>query len=189
MSLAEVKEYLCTVDPKLRILFEAVELDLESLYRPPYVALIGAVVGQRIRYTEAKKIRGQIFQCLGTNFTPQDLLNLPERDRRKIGCNWELLDRVSREIVTRHGDSDSEGCLTIADIRQLQDVPGIGPWTIENTLVTSFLDWDIFPEGDKFLESRIRKLYGQMTRSEIRSVTERWSPYRTLVTWYLWRWF
>jgi 3-methyladenine DNA glycosylase/8-oxoguanine DNA glycosylase len=43
--------------------------------------------------------------------------------------------------------------------KQLRCVKGIGSWTIETTILTSFLDWDIFPSGDLFIRKKIQKLY------------------------------
>jgi 3-methyladenine DNA glycosylase/8-oxoguanine DNA glycosylase len=71
-------------------------------------------------------------------------------------------------------------------------VTGIGDWTIDNALLISFQDEDIFPVGDYFLRKRIQKLNGLSkipTMKETDNLTKRYAPCRSLFTLYLWRWF
>jgi 3-methyladenine DNA glycosylase/8-oxoguanine DNA glycosylase len=65
----QIKEYLVRVDPMLQILFNAVPtVDFNSIIKPVYVALIGAILGQKISYKAAKALRGKLYIRCGTNF-------------------------------------------------------------------------------------------------------------------------
>src|SRR5437016_4358076 len=72
-------------------------------------------------------------------------------------------------------------------IRSLINVTGIGSWTIDTTLLTSLMHWDIFPLNDKFLQARMVRLYGK--NCDIKAISDKWSPYRSVITWNFWRWF
>jgi DNA-3-methyladenine glycosylase II len=49
---------------------------------------------------------------------------------------------------------------------------------------------DIFSPGDVGLRRGIMKLYGMQdkpTETDMLVIAEKWSPYRTVASWYLWR--
>jgi len=64
-------------------------------------------------------------------------------------------------------------------IRELVLVKGIGRWTAEMFLMFSLARPDIFPVDDL----GIRKA---MARLRLKN-SDRWKPYRTAASWYLWR--
>ena len=47
-------------------------------------------------------------------------------------------------------------------------------------------DLNIFPEGDLALINAIKKEYKVKTLDEISNIAEKWSPYKTIATLYLW---
>ena len=67
---------------------------------------------------------------------------------------------------------------------------GIGPWTVDMILIFNLLRPDVLPLGDVGIVRMIEKLYAngrQMNDAELLQVSEKWSPYRTVASWYLWR--
>jgi 3-methyladenine DNA glycosylase/8-oxoguanine DNA glycosylase len=54
-------------------------------------------------------------------------------------------------------------------------------------IINMFEKLDLFPMNDKFLQVRMKRLYG--ANCNISDISARWEPYRSVVTWYLWRWF
>ena len=49
---------------------------------------------------------------------------------------------------------------------------------------------DILPIGDVGLKKAIEANYGEgksLTKEEMENIAQRWQPYRTVATWYLWR--
>lgn len=177
--LTEVKQYLISVDPRLKPIFDTVNFQLHTVRKEPYVALVGAIIGQKITYTAAKELRGHLYKRFGDNFTP---ITLIKSDLFFLGTDRErIIKSVTQYIIDNNIDLNTE-----VGLRTLLIVPGIGPWTIETTLLTSFLNWDIFPLGDKFLKVRMKRLYGDANMEQI---SQKWAPFRSIVTWYLWRWF
>lgn len=182
-ELRTVKEFVLSQDPILQRVFDTVDASgfkLHEVLKQPYPALIGAIIGQKIRYTAAKQLRSQLYSQYGTNFTPQMLY------RR----NLSFLGNVPATIIANVTDYIIRNAVNIsteAGLWSLTAVPGIGNWTIETTILTCLMNWNIFPTGDKFIKARMVRLYGKdYNEAEIIS---RWNPYKSLVTWYLWRWF
>ncbi len=186
-----IHNYLISVDPSLQIVFTQVGIDsFDGLPKPPYVALIGAVIGQIIRYTQAKSVRSNLYRLCGSNFDTHTIASLSRDQWREIGLTSDKLNiiyKLNNYIVDNNIELN-----TVEDIQKLKRVEGIGDWTIETTILTSFLDWDTFPSGDLFVRKKIKKLYNLPkipTIKQVKDISERWLPYRSIVTWYLWRWF
>lgn len=182
-QLTKVKSYLIGIDPVLQQVFievDRTEFQLHTIVKKPYTALIAAIIGQKISYKIAKQLRGCLYTHYGTDFTPlqisrADLSFLPTASVTII-CN------VTQYIL----DNDIK-LISEADIQLLSKVSGIGSWTIDTTLLTCLMSWNLFPLGDKFLQARMKRLYG--VNCNIATISERWAPYKSIVTWYLWRWF
>lgn len=173
----------------IRLYQEVGNLDWNILIKTPYVALIGAILGQRIKYTTAKQLRSNLYHKIGTNFSIKDINNLSYEDM--IDMNFskrqiQTIINVNNYLITNNFKLNKE------NIEHLIIVDGIGTWTIKTTLLTSFLDLDIFPENDYFIQKRLQKLLGlakKPSAKESLEISKRWKPFRTWVTWYLWRWF
>jgi DNA-3-methyladenine glycosylase II len=77
-----------------------------------------------------------------------------------------------------------------AIIEQLIEVRGIGRWTVEMLLIFKLGRLDVLPVGDFGVRNGFRIAYGRRTSPTPRALLrygERWKPYRTVASWYLWR--
>ena len=77
-----------------------------------------------------------------------------------------------------------------AVISALTAVSGIGTWTAEVFLIFQLQRVDVFPAADLALLTAIQRLYRKRTRPTppvARRFAERWRPYRSIASWYLWR--
>lgn len=182
-QLTKVKEYLVSIDPVLQQVFTEVDatgFQLHTVVKKPYTALIAAVIGQKITYKLAKQLRGQLYTRYGTDFTPQQIV---KADLSFLGATpVTIIRNVTQHIVDNNIELNTE-----TDIQSLSKVSGVGSWTIDTTLLTCLMNWNLFPLGDKFLQARMKRLYG--ANCNMSSISDRWAPYKSVVTWYLWRWF
>ena len=67
---------------------------------------------------------------------------------------------------------------------------GVGMWTAEMILIFALLRPDVFPIDDIGVVRAMEGLYndgGEMSTEELVGRAERWRPWRTVATWYLWR--
>ena len=176
-----IKQHLINIDPKLSVIFGSVDINLYDIIKTPYTALLGAIIGQKISYQTAKSLRSKLYSQFGTNIQPNEIIN---SNLSFLGASAIIIHEVTRYILNNNVNLETE-----EGIRSLINVKGIGIWTIETTLLTCMKNWDIFPLDDKFLQVRMKRLYGVNTRFEMEYISSKWSPYRSLVTWHLWRWF
>ena len=73
---------------------------------------------------------------------------------------------------------------------ELVQIKGIGKWTIEMFAIFYLLEPDIFPVKDLGLIRAINNLYSKdkpLSAEEIIALAEKWRPYRTAATFFLWR--
>ena len=67
-------------------------------------------------------------------------------------------------------------------------VPGLGIWSAEMFLIFSVGRADIFSIGDLALRNGVQRVIGrELKRAEIEAIAQRWSPYRSIASLYLWK--
>jgi DNA-3-methyladenine glycosylase II len=129
--------------------------------------------------------------------TPEEVLKLTKRQLRKAGLSGakilamrDLAQKTMAGIVPTH-----EQALKLSDeelIERLDSVRGIGRWTVEMFLIFRLGRPDVLPIHDLGVQKGWSVAYGKkhMPRpKELLKFGERWRPYRTVASWYMWRAF
>jgi DNA-3-methyladenine glycosylase II len=73
-------------------------------------------------------------------------------------------------------------------IAALTAVPGIGPWTAQGALVLALKRQDVVLPGDLALRKAVRRAYELdhlPSQAEMLDIAEKWRPYRSVATSYL----
>jgi len=159
----------------------------------PFLTLARAIVGQQISVKAAQSVWDRVVACAG-EVTPGKILSKQRSELRACG----LSDRKTEYIadlaqhfadgsihVHRWGEMSDEDI-----IAELVQVRGIGRWTAEMFLIFNLLRPDVFPLDDLGLQKGIRVAYfrnRKVALSTLRKLGERWRPWRSVATWYLWR--
>lgn len=159
-----------------------------------FATVVGSVLGQRVRFARARMLRGKLYTQLGTDdFCPQQIRALGVDGLRALGVG-----KKRSETVVRLANFVVDGDLrlsTAADARALTQVEGVGEWTVRcAALVHSLHDDDAnFDDtllvSDLIIRRGIKSLYGVTAKKEIAALAQTWSPWRGVVTWYLWKEF
>jgi DNA-3-methyladenine glycosylase II len=77
-----------------------------------------------------------------------------------------------------------------AIVQALIPIKGIGRWTVEMFLIFCLNRTDVYPIDDLGVRKGIQKAHGlaeMPEKAHMIEVGEKWRPYRTVATWYLWR--
>ncbi len=108
-------------------------------------------------------------------------VGLSQRKAETIVTAAEVID--DEELTkARLADADTDRIR-----EELTSIPGVGPWTVDMVLIFVFDRPDVFPLGDLGIRRRTRQfIEGDPTRAELRQFAERWAPYRTTASLYLW---
>jgi DNA-3-methyladenine glycosylase II len=75
-------------------------------------------------------------------------------------------------------------------VKRLDSVRGIGPWTVEMFLIFRLGRPDVLPIHDYGVQKGFAITYGKKKipkPRELGEFGERWRPYRTVASWYMWR--
>ncbi|GGP19802.1 DNA-3-methyladenine glycosylase family protein [Silvimonas iriomotensis] len=156
--------------------------------------LARSIVGQQISVKAAESVWNRFLGALGGELSSAAVLALQTTQLRECGLSGrkvEYLQDLSRHHIagrldmTVWQDWDDE-----AVIKELIAIRGIGRWTAEMFLMFSMLRPNILPLDDIGVVNAIARLYNQgerMPPKAMRELAERWQPWRSVATWYLWR--
>ena len=159
-----------------------------------FADLARAIVAQQLSAKAADTIWKRVQALLGGEITAGKLLSVPDVDIRQAGVSSnkiKYMKNIARAVADKTLDFDNiRNCGDDEIIRQLTAIKGVGRWTAEMFLIFSLAREDIFSFGDGGLTSAINKLYGDgipLTKDEIKTITDKWQPYRSIASLYLWR--
>jgi DNA-3-methyladenine glycosylase II len=200
-DLEEAVKHLCGCDEQLKKLAAELRpfaIDLQNTHSP-YEVLIRSICYQSISGKAAATIYGRI-KALGENGhppTPEKMLKMPVAKLRKAGLSAakaasmkDLAKKAVAGIVPTH-----EEALKLSDeelVKRLVSVRGIGAWTVEMFLIFRLGRPDVLPIHDLGVKKGWSVVYGKKhmpTPKQLLKFGERWRPYRTVASWYLWRAF
>ena len=77
-----------------------------------------------------------------------------------------------------------------AIIERLTEIRGIGRWTVHMLLMFRLGRPDVLPCDDYGVRKGFAVVFRKRTlptRDDVQKRGERWKPYRTVASWYLWR--
>jgi len=162
----------------------------------PYDVLVTSLVHQQISVKAAVTIAGRVRALTpGDAFpTPTELPGLPDDALRGAGLSHQKISYL-RDLAARVAD----GRLDLRALRRLDDddaiaalcrVRGIGVWTAQMALIFHLDRLDVWPVDDLGLQDAVKlhlRLPERPTAREMPGHGERWAPYRSMASWYLWR--
>jgi DNA-3-methyladenine glycosylase II len=128
--------------------------------------------------------------------TPEDVLGARTEELRKLGLSYQKITYL--KDLARHfheGIIETRKFAKLSDeeiIAELVAVKGIGRWTAEMFLIFSLCRLDVWPVDDLGIKKAVQKNYNLKelpTAKELQRFEEKrdWRPYRSIVSWYLWR--
>lgn len=191
--------HLCGADPALDSLIRRVG---EFTMRPVpahslFQVLVRSIVYQQLTGKAAATILGRAVGLFAPKRfpTPGDLLEIAPDSLRSAGLSAAkaaaLKDLAAR---TLDGTVPSLARVQLMDdeeiIERLTRVHGIGRWTVQMLLIFKLGRPDVLPVGDlgvrKGFALTLRKRTLPQPAAMVRRA-ERWRPYRSVASWYLWR--
>lgn len=158
-----------------------------------FTTLVRSIIGQQISVKAAECV-WQKMACTIPDIAPQviygadeDLLRQCGLSYRKIGYLQDLsLHFMTNKLNVSEWDVMDDEAL----IDQLVQIKGIGRWTAEMFLIFHMLRPDIFPVADIGLQRAISMHYFDsqvVNKKSMFELAQRWKPWRSVATWYLWR--
>jgi len=181
-------------DRKLARIIEKVGKYNIPITKNPYESLVEAIITQQLSGKAADSISTRFREIYGKFPKPVEVLKTSDAKLRKAGLSYmkvSYIKDLSRRIESKELRLDYMKNLSDEKVvAQLTEVKGIGRWTAEMFLIFSLGRLDVLPVGDLGLKRGIQKMYSLddlPEKDQIEQIAEKWRPYRTVATWYLWR--
>ncbi len=159
----------------------------------PFCTLARSIVGQQISVKAADSVWSRFVGAVG-EVTPARVAELGREGLEGCGlskCKIEYLDDLAGHFISGQLAPDAWAAHDDeAIIGELVAVRGIGRWTAEMFLIFNQMRPDVFPLDDIGLQRAVFLRYfdgEKQPRRVLAEFGERWRPWRSVATWYLWR--
>jgi DNA-3-methyladenine glycosylase II len=202
-ELTAFRRKLARVDPVLANVIRTAGkfTHVPNAEHTPFHTLARAIAHQQLNGTAAESIFGR-FVGLYSGDGPvaalleaELVLDTPDDKLRAVGLSFAKIAGI-KDLARKTIDGTVppyEILHTLADeeiIERITRVRGIGRWTVEMMLMFRLGRPDILPVDDFGVRNGFRLAYGLRGMPTTRALAEygtRWSPYRSIAAWYLWR--
>jgi len=200
-DLTEATRYLSSKDEKLASLIAETaqfQIDIDA-EQSPYEALLESIAYQSISGKAAATIFARIKALSGNGRppSPEQMLKLRTSALRKAGLSGakvlamkDLARKTIDGIVPTRQQAEKMSDAEL--VERLDSVRGIGAWTVEMFLIFNLGRPDVLPIHDLGVQKGWSVAYGKKHMpkpKELLAFGERWRPYRTVASWYMWRAF
>jgi DNA-3-methyladenine glycosylase II len=171
-------------------------LDSEDVY----LSLMRAISAQQLSSKAASTIFGRFLNLFEDEYPLPDILMwMTVEELRAVG-----LSRQKANYMINVATFFSENKLMNFDwsewtddeiIEKLTAIKGVGKWTVQMILIFSLRRLDVYPVDDLVVRQNTMKLYkvddtlrGKKLHKELYKIAEKWKPYRSVASRYLWEW-
>lgn len=162
------------------------------IYKDRFRALTLTIVSQQLSGKAADSIFARLEERVG-KIEPQSILQTDDDVLRGVGLSKAktqtfkavsaaALDRLNLKQMHKLHDDEVRAALC--------EIKGIGPWTAEMFLMFALGRPDILSPGDLGLRKGLAVVYGldrAPDPNDCSALFERWRPWRTAASWYLWK--
>lgn len=152
--------------------------------------LVISVCRQQVSMDAAAAIRERLFELC--EVTPAGILAAEAATLRESGLSGRKVEYVRSiaDAFREHGydrayfaDMDEA-----AVIEELTTIRGVGPWTARMQLLFALGREDVFPVGDLGIRRGMQAVVDpELSRDEMVTHAQRWAPFRSYASLYLWR--
>ena len=189
----EASDELAAGDPVMAGFVELYSGDSLVSRGDPFGTLVRSIAGQQISVKAADSIWVRFSATLPA-IEPEAILAVSSETLRACGLSARKVEYISD--LARHFSSGQihvnrlDAMSDAEIIAELTAVRGIGVWTAEMFLIFNQLRPDVYPLDDIGLQRAVALHYfggERLARKHLAEAGERWRPWRSAATWYLWR--
>jgi DNA-3-methyladenine glycosylase II len=159
----------------------------------PFEALARAIVYQSVSEKAAVAIFARLKGTVGGALTPVKILAMPQGSMMAAGLSKSKADAI-RNLAAwfAANPKTAEALPELPDddvVKALTAVAGIGAWTVNVFLIFNLGRLDVMPASDLGIRRGVQLVYGLedvATSKQVHEKAQRWRPYRSIASIYLW---
>ena len=188
----KAKAYLRKKDKRLGKIIESYPKDFLFSKSDPFMTLARSIVGQQISVKAAQSVWDRL-EIKIVKVSPLNIKKIHSNSLKSVGLSRQkvlylknlseafIKDKLKIKLWSKMSDEDV--------IQDLIQVKGIGRWTAEMFLIFNLCRADIFPLDDIGMIKGLCKIYNlnyPINKDKVLKIGNKWKPYRSVATWYLW---
>ena len=186
---------LSSIDPILKHLFNGFDIPKLKIEKNYFWSLCRSIIYQQISGKAAKTISDRFLALFrsGINIQPREVLDIDINSLYSVGLSRQKASYMKNTAEAFESKLiNDENFLMMNDeeiLKQLTMIKGVGKWTAEMFLIFTLRRSDVFPVTDLGVQKGFQIVYDLDELSTIEQMNEKaekWKPYRTIVTLYLW---
>ena len=184
------KSELSRNDSTMARIIERYDGEKMQLKNNAFVTLVRSVVGQQISVKAADSVWKKLEKLCRNDVQPDTINSFSEEELRTVGLSKSKANYIHNISKSDILDTNWSNMSDKEIIDLLCQIKGIGRWTAEMFLIFHLARPDILPLGDIGLIKAIEINYNngeKISKDEIEIYRQKWSPWCTVATWYLWR--
>ena len=189
----KAKKALSAKDKKLSKIIKSYPDDFLFSKSDPFFTLARSIVGQQISVKAAQSVWDRL-EIKVKKLNPEIIITTHSSTLKSVGLSRQkvnYLKNLASAFIEKKIKVSMWNKMNDEQIVQdLTQIKGIGRWTAEMFLIFNLCRADIFPLDDIGMIRALCKLYKiqyPTNRESIIKIGEKWRPYRSVATWYLWR--
>ena len=184
------KSELSRNDSTMARIIERYDGEKMQLKNNAFVTLVRSVVGQQISVKAADSVWKELEKLCKNDVQPATINSFSEEELRTVGLSKSKANYIQNISKSDILDTNWANLNDKEIIDLLCQIKGIGRWTAEMFLIFHLARPDILPLGDIGLIKAIEINYNngeKISKDQIEIYRQKWSPWCTVATWYLWR--
>jgi len=157
--------------------------------------LVNSIISQQLSVIAARSIKSKLYQLMrASEFNPNHFFDTPIKEFKTCGLSQSKSSYIKSlaSIINENADflTNLQTLNNQIIIKKLTEIKGIGPWTAQMFLMFALNRLDVFAPQDVGIIKGIRIIYSNKkypSQAKIQQITNKWKPYRTIGSWYMWQ--
>lgn len=189
---------IVAIDPQFEVVItssDLCDLNRKKSKNSHVAALSKSIISQQLAVKAADSIYQRFQSLCGGDISLASISALSQVQLKEIG----LSGAKAKAIIGLH-QSHNSGLIDFHNLhqidddsllrKQLTDLWGIGPWTVDMFMMFQLGRLDIWPVGDLGVRrgwEKVHKMRSEVDPSRLTKLGEKFAPFRSVVAWYCWR--
>ncbi len=189
---SKIIQELMLKDPKLKVLFDRRDEMVVRLSESYFESLVDTIIAQQLSSKVANVISKRAYEFFNNEINETKILNAREEDLKALGLSRQKIAYLKSLAECIHQGIVDLNHLELKTDQEIIDmltkIKGIGVWTAQMFLMFSLGREDVFSVLDLGLRNALKKVYDDetLTHDQMKEIALKWSPYRSVVSHYLW---
>ncbi|CAM3836218.1 DNA-3-methyladenine glycosylase [Flavobacterium cucumis] len=190
--MEEAIAYLCKKESVFEQIYQQYGTPIWPKRPQGFETLVLLILEQQVSIAAAKATFNKLKRAI-PDFSVLNVFSFSEENFRACGVSRQktkYIKTLANAILSNELDLESLASKEPDIIRQeLVKIKGIGNWTVDIYLMFCLDSLDIIPLGDIAVVTTMKELLDLSTKEEMEIYAQKWKPYRSVATYFLWHYY